>query len=308
MGPLSAAIALLLAALWGGTPVAVKYSLDQLPQLTVAAIRFGMAAVFMLFWCRLEGSGVRLRPGQYRPSLALGLLLFVQIGLFNLAIALSNASHSSLIINTFIFWVAALEHFVTRTDRLTPRKVAGLVVAFGGVGLMLATTHPTGDSLNDQSASLAGDLVMVGSAIVLGVKIIYTKQAMQSVEPGKLIFWHDCIGVLLFALYAALLEQPDLQPFVSRQLVDNSAVRHAALGLLYQGLVVAGFCFATQALLLRRHSASRVSVFSFATPLFGVTFAVLLRGELLSAWLAAAGIGVAAGILLVNWPARRTQP
>lgn len=301
IGPFAAAMALLLAALWGGTPVAVKYSLELLPVMAVAGVRFGMAALFMLVWCRWEGSGIRLRRGQHGPSFILGSLLFVQIGLFNIAIQLSNASHSSLLINTFIFWVAGIEHFVTRTDRLDARKVGGLLIAFAGVGIILLTT-PAGGAASDTTASLTGDLLMVASALVLGIKIIFTKQAMQVVEPGKLIFWHDTIGVMFFAAWSAAFEHPDLRPFFSSALVEDTATREAMLGLLYQGLVVAGFCFATQAQLLKRHSASKLSVFSFATPLFGVAYAVALRGEALSGWLALAGLAVAAGILLVNWP------
>lgn len=302
IGPLAAGLALLLAALWGGTPVAVKFSLDALPVMAVAAVRFAMAALFMLFWNRFEGSGIALRPGQARPCLVLGGMLFVQIALFNFAIAKSNASHSTLIINTFIFWVAALEHFVTRTARLDLRKTAGLLVAFSGVGIILLTTGRSGESAADTSASLTGDLLMVGSAIVLGVKIIYTKQSMRIVEPGKLIFWHDAIGVALFAAWSATFEAADLAPFLNASLFTDSRIGYAMLGLLYQGVVVAGFCFAAQALLLKKHSASQISVFSFATPLFGVMYAVTLRGEALSGWLFVSGIAVAAGILLVNWP------
>jgi drug/metabolite transporter (DMT)-like permease len=300
IGPAAAALALLLAALWGGTPVAVKFSLDQLDVMAIAAVRFGMAAVFMLFWCRVEGSGLKLRPEQVRPSLVTGLLLFVQIGLFNTAIRMSNASHSTLLINTFIFWVAVIEHFITRTGRLNLQKSAGLAIAFAGVAVMLLTAKSSADAPADSTASLAGDLVMLGSAILLGIKILYTKQAMTLVEPGKLIFWHDVVGVACFAAWSLLFEDSDLSPFLSAAVFAEPAVRNAMLGLLYQGLVVAGFCFATQALLLRKHSASQLSVFSFATPLFGVAYAVLLRGDPLSGWLAVAGAAVAAGIVLVN--------
>lgn len=303
IGPTAAALALLLAALWGGTPVAVKFSLDALPVISVAAIRFAMAAVFMLFWCRVEGAGVGLRTGQLRPCLILGGMLFVQIALFNWAIELSNASHSTLIINTFIFWVAALEHFVTRTGRLNVRKTAGLLVAFSGVGIILLGSGSSESATADAGSSLAGDLLMVGSAFILGIKIIYTKQAMRVVEPGKLIFWHDAIGVVLFAVWSATTESPDLRPFFGPKLFSDPEIGAAMLGLLYQGVVVAGFCFATQARLLRKHSASQISVFSFATPLFGVMYAVTLRGEMLSGWLFLSGIAVAVGILLVNWPA-----
>ena len=300
-------MALLLAALWGGTPVAVKFSLDQLPVMAVAGVRFAMAAIFMLAWCRVEGAGLGLRSGQVLPSLVTGLLLIVQIGLFNLAIQWSNASHSTLLINSFIFWVAVIEHFLLRTIQLSGRQVFGLFVAGGGVALILLTTESNGAAESDTTqASLWGDLAMVASAIVLGVKIIYTKHAMRTVEPGKLIFWHDVIGVIGFAAWSICFERADLRPFVSDAIVTDPDVRNALLGLLYQGLVVAGFCFAAQARLLRRHSASQLSVFSFATPLFGVTYAVLLRGESLSEWLAVSGIAVAVGILLVNWPRRST--
>ncbi|MFQ5731325.1 MAG: DMT family transporter [Planctomycetaceae bacterium] len=305
IGFAAGALALLLAALWGGTPVAVKFSLDRLPMMAVAGIRFAMAAAFMLLWCRVERSGLRLRFGQVLPALMTGLLLLLQIGLFNLAIDLSNASHSTLLINTFIVWVVAIEHFVMRSVQLDARKVAGLLTAGLGVALILLTTESGGGASGSNAASLWGDLAMVASAVVLGVKIIYTKHAMRTVEPGKLIFWHDVIGVAGFAVWSLCFEQADVRPFLSAALFDDSTIRNATLGLLYQGVVVAGFCFAAQALLLRRHSASQLSVFSFATPLFGVTYAVLLRSEALSSWLAVSGIAVAAGILLVNWPARR---
>lgn len=307
LGTAAVALTLLTVALWGGTPTAVKYSLDMLPVMAVSGIRFAMAAVFMLFWCRLEGSDLKLRSGQTAPSLIVGVMLFIQIGLFTLAIELSNASHSSLFVNTFIFWVAAIEHFITRESRLTPRKLLGLLVAALGVALILITTeNGSAEESQSNAPSLVGNLVMLASAFVLGVKIIYTKHAVKMVEPGKLIFWHNCIGVACFAMWSLLFERPDFSPFFSRSIFTDSTTRDAVWGLLYQGVVVAGFCFAVQARLLKNHSASKLSVFSFATPLFGMTIAVLFRGDRLSPWLLVSGWCVAVGILLVNLTQRST--
>ena len=306
IGLAAGALAVLLAALWGGTPVAVKFSTSLLGPITVSGVRFAMASVFMLFWCRWQRTGIRLRPGQVMPSLILGLLLFVQIVLFTVGIHWSNASHGTLFVNTFIFWVVGFDHFLTRGSRLTPRRLLGLFVAALAVVLILSTTKTAGGGEADvDSPDLLGDLLLVASAFVLGIKIIYTKHAMRVVESGKLIFWHDVIGVVCFAVTAAIFEQPNLQPFVGRAVVFDKATREAMLGLLYQGVVVAGFCFATQAVLLRRHSATQLSVFSFTTPLFGITFAVLMRGETLSEWLVVSGVCVAVGILLVNLPEKK---
>jgi drug/metabolite transporter (DMT)-like permease len=72
------------------------------------------------------------------------------------------------------------------------------------------------------------------------------------------------------------------------------------LGLLYQGILVAGFCFAVQAHLLKKHVASQISIFSFSTPLFGLTAAILIRSDAYSHWLLVSGGLVALGIWLIQ--------
>ncbi len=309
LGPTAASLNLLTVALWGGTPVAISYSVDTLPPVAVAGLRFAMASVFMLFWCRISGAGFRLQPGQFGPSFVLGVLLFFQITTFTVGVALSNSSHGTVLINTFVFWVAGIEHFVTRTHRLNRSRTLGLLLAAGGALLILLVgpESPAEFPLTDtplaeqshaatghhDSPSLLGDMILLVSGLLLGIKIIYTKQAVKTVEPGKLIFWHDVIGLAFFATYSLAFETIHVDDFQ----------RSAVLGLLYQGIVVAGFCFAMQAHLLKHHAASQLAVFSFLTPLFGVTVAVLFRGDALSPWLLVSGFCVAAGILIVNAPA-----
>ena len=198
-----------------------------------------------------------------------------------------------MMINTFVFWVVLIEHFITRADRLTTRKVVGLLVAFGGVLLLLFRADPTAPSTADgalDQPTLIGDAILLFSAAVLAGKIVYVRHAVKSVEPGKLIFWHDLIGVVLFFICSASFERVELGGFTTP----------AVIALVYQGIFVAGFCFALQAVLLRRHSASQIAIFSFATPLFGVSTGILLRGDQMTPLLGIAAVGVAIGILLVN--------
>ncbi len=286
---------LLTSALWGGTPVAISFSVvNALPPVAVAGWRFALAACFMVVWCRIEGSSLVLRRGQWRPALIAGCILFFQISLFNLGVAWSNSSHGSMLINTFIFWVVGIEHFVTRAIRLNGIKLFGLVVAASGAFLLLVESQAPGANDGGDAPSRLGDAILLLSALVLGIKIVYIKQSLTVIEPSKLIFWHDVVGVVLFATYSFSFEQVD----VAKVSVP------AVLAILYQGILVAGFCFAVQARLLRKHSATQISVFSFTTPLFGVCFAILLRGDPLSPWLLVAAACIAAGILLVNWTSR----
>lgn len=287
----SLAIVLLTSALWGGTPVAVSFAALSLPPVAIAAVRFSLGTLFMLAWCWLGGTSIRLKTGQFRLCLVAGILLAVQIVTFNVAIEWSNASHSSMLISTFVFWVIAIEHFITKKDRLTTRKACGLVIAFVGVLVMLSRAEKVSAAVASQDdPSLAGDLMMVFSAFLLAVRVVYVKQVLPKIEPGKLIFWHDVIGVLCFLSFSLAFEE------FTRQTLTTAAV----LGLLYQGLIVAGLCFALQTQLLRKHSASQLSMFSFSTPLFGVLLAAVFLDDPLSSWLFISGACIAFGIYVVN--------
>ncbi len=285
---------MLTAMLWGGTPVAIRFSAETLPPIALAALRFSLAAAFMVIWCRVERIELTLREGQIALAVCCGLILFVQIALFNLGVYYSSASHGSMHINTFVFWVVAIEHFVTKTDRLTPRRLLGLFVAAAGTFLILAETgsSDSADAAGDVP-TLGGDAFLLASAFVLGIKIVFVKYCVKTVEPAKLILWHAVVGVICFAAYSAFTEKLAWSQFTTP----------AVLSVLYQGVLVAGLCFAIQAMLLRWHSATQIAVFSFTTPLFGVAFAILFRGDRLSPWLFVSAICVAFGILLVNFRA-----
>jgi drug/metabolite transporter (DMT)-like permease len=79
----------------------------------------------------------------------------------------------------------------------------------------------------------------------------------------------------------------------------------ALVSLGYQAVVVAFVSYLAWFWLLTRYIASRLSVFSFLTPLFGVTFGVLLLGESFSVRFLSAAMLVLTGIALVNAPAER---
>lgn len=290
-------LTLLTVVLWAGTPTAVRFSTDLVPPISVAGLRFAVAVVFMFFWSWTHGTSLKLTWSQLRNPLIGGVLLFFQIGLFTLGIHWSNASHGTIFINTFIFWLVAIDHFVTRSERLALRPIIGLILAAFGVALILATTGRPDSASVEEAASLDGDCLLMLSALILAIKIAYTKHSVGSIHPDSFIFWHAVFGTVLFAGWGFIVEG-----FRFSILADIQEVKtqRALAGIAYQGIAVAGLCFAIQARLLRKHSASKIAVFSFATPLFGILFAVLLRGDPVSPWLFVSGLAVAMGILLVN--------
>ena len=296
MGIYSVSLVLLTAMLWGATSVAAKFSLETLPPIAIAAIRFSLASLCMLIWCWITGISLMPRRHEWAMATCAGLLMAAQILFFYWGVQYSNASHGTILIQTSIFFVLIIEHFVTQSDRLTLLKICGLIIAALSVLAALATAYPDEmvTTLEDpDQPRLLGDTLMLISALLLSIKIIVVKYSVERMNSAKLILWHNVVGVVCFFACSFILE--GTAPWSPEHFSVTTI-----LSLLYQGILVAGFCFAMHAWLLQFHSATQLAVFGFTTPLFGLVVAMSLRHDPVSPWLVVAGLGVAVGIYLVN--------
>ena len=105
-----------------------------------------------------------------------------------------------------------------------------------------------------------------------------------------MLFWQAMLSLPLFGLWSLLFER-DAHYEMSAAVIGS---------VLYQGLIVAGLCFILLVFLIRQHSASRLGVFSFATPIGGVLLSAWLLGEDISPVLWVSVTLVALGIIIAN--------
>ncbi|HSB42921.1 MAG TPA: DMT family transporter [Methylomirabilota bacterium] len=276
------AIALLLSALWGANPVAVKVGLADAPPLYLAFLRFLLGGLVILAyagWMRHPGV-LRVRPGEWRPVLSLGVVFSVQIGVMNVGIGLTTAAHAAVVLNSYAVHSVVLAHFMIPGDRLTPTKLGGVLVAYAGIVLLFAR------DFSFASETLLGDLVVAASAVLLGERIVYMARAIQRIDPIKLLVFQSAIGSACFLLASLALEAN----------APTRYTRGLAASLLYQGAVVAGFNFIVNSYLYKVYLASAIATCSLTTPLFGVLVAAAVTGDQLSPVLLLSSIMVAAGI------------
>ncbi len=262
----------------------LKIALEDLPPLIIAGLRFLLGMLVILFWA--AGSRIPIIPQKQErlPLLLLSLLFTAQIGLFNLGTKFTYAAHATVLINTHPFFTAVMAHFFVKGDDLNRRKIFGLVVAFGGVLIVFR------DNVTLEFRYLLGDFFVFASGFLLGTLNVVIKRLIQRINPYRLLIWEMALSLPLFFGLSIWLEGIGRYNF--------SAI---ALGsILYQGLVVGGFCFVAWTLILKRHSPSKVAVFLFATPLFGVTLSNLFLKEPITLNLAFGAIFVAIGTYIVN--------
>ena len=165
-----------------------------------------------------------------------------------------------------------------------------LLFSFGG--MMLAFGVPT-PALDHRQA--IGDLMMVAAAAAWAATTLVIKaSSLNAVSAEKTMLYQLVVSAPMFVIGALA--------FGERMITTPSGL---ALGsLAYQTIWVVSVTFVVWFALIQRYSASRLSAFTFLTPLFGVAAGYLVLDEPLNPAFAAAVALVVAGLVLVNRPAR----
>ena len=278
------ALALLLAFLWGGNSLAIKVGLQDFPPMALAFFRFVIGLVVIGGWALFRRIPLRLRRGELPRLLLLTTIFILQIITLNTGTLYTSASRSTIFINVYPFFTALFAHLWIPSERLSVTKTLGIIVAFSGVFVVVAPKLGQGES------SVIGDLIVLVSGCFLGLRVVVTKLLIQSIHPYRLLAWLLTLSLPVYVVISLLLERGE----------PMQLTLSAALALLYQGGVIAGFCFLAWTSILERYSASKLVVLFFATPLSGVLFSHLILGDELTLSLLGGAALVAAGIYLVN--------
>ena len=241
----------------------------------------GGGVIALWAWATGRLAGFRIERHQWRPLLVLGALFTAQIGTMNVATGLTNAAHGSILLNLHAVHTVVLAHFLIPGDRLSVRRLAGVLLAYAGILVLFASGR------SDDSASLLGDSIMFVSAAILAERTVYLASAVQRFDPVTLLLAQAITGVVVFMALSQVLE-----PAPTRWTLQLAGA------LLYQGALVAGFCFVVNLWLLKRYRPSALATFSLTQPVFGVVAATLVAGDPLTLVLLVACAGVVAGIAL----------
>ncbi|MEZ5399514.1 MAG: DMT family transporter [Bryobacteraceae bacterium] len=278
--------ALLVSLLWGGNVAGLKLGLATFPPFWSAFWRMALGLAVLGAWARLQGLALGVRRREFRNLSLLGALFAAQIALLNFGTQHTSPAYAVVLVNANPLFANLIGHFLPLEPRLTPARVAGLAIAFGGLCFVM---------LGNPEASLApdpmlGNLLTAASSCLLGIRLLYTRHLVQSIPPLRAIVWQVGLSLPMFLIPALLLEPPALRP------VEWPAVS----AIVYQGAVVAGICFVVWASLLKRYSAGTISMFSFTIPFFGMAASALLFAEPVTGRLVAGAAMVTLGIVIVT--------
>ena len=258
------ALALLLSTLWAGNPVANKAGLDDAGPMRLGWLRFAIGGVVVLIYAVATRQSFRVLRHEWVPLALLGTLFTVQLAFMNIGQDFSTEGHPVVVTSPFPLWTGVFAHFFVPGDRMSRSRTLGTLVAYSGV--IAVFYKGFADSSSD---FLVGDLLLLGSAVLLGGRQVYLSQLGQGIAQHKLLISQGVFGVTAFVI-ASLIFESDEAFVVTTRLV---------VALLYTGVLIAGLGFIGQTWLLKRYLPSRVTVISLSQPIFGVLFSWWILGE-----------------------------
>lgn len=279
---------------WGGNIVSIKVGLATIPPLWSAFWRMAVAVLAVALWTKAAGGPVLVKQHEVRRMLILSVMFTAQIAAFNLAIQYTSPAYAVILLNTNPILINLISHFFAHDDRLTATRLFGLAIAFGGICYVMLG-RPDERLAPDPAL---GNGLMLLSALLLALRIVYTQHLVQDMDPLRPVIWQMALSIPWFLGFGAAFEAPLLKP-----------LGHVpVLAILYQGVVVAGFCFVTWTRLLQRCSAGNLAVFGFTVPIFGILLSWTVLDEHITGRVLASAAAVAAGITIVTRAKRTDAP
>ncbi|CAG2127334.1 DMT family transporter [Cupriavidus plantarum] len=285
---LAVGLMLLLCAAWGLQQVVIKVTAPLMGAVMQAGVRSAIAALLVYGFTLWRRQPLFERDGTLPAGLLAGLLFGGEFLCVFVGLGHTTASRMAVFLYTAPVFTALGLHFMVPSERLRPAQWFGVLASFLGIVIAFAD----GIASPAQGAStLAGDgLGVLAGALWAATTLVVRASKLASAPASKTLLYQ--LAVSAVALLALAL--------MAGQHIDMEFNGLVLASLFYQSVLVAFASYLTWFWLLRVYLTSRLAVFSFLTPLFGVTFGVVLMHDAVGMRFAVAALLVLGGIVLVN--------
>jgi drug/metabolite transporter (DMT)-like permease len=276
-----------LYVLWGSTYLAIRYGVLDLPPALLAGTRFFVAGILMFAW--LLWRRLPLPPRAMIGPIALTGLLLLCGGNFLVTWAEITvpSGKAAVIIANLPFFMTGLEALRRDGERLSWLGVAGLIIGFTGMLILMWPEITAPGAGFDQ---FKGELALLGANLCWATGSIYSKHRVKGVAPMMAVALEMLIaGCALLLVGLIMGEAPRYQ------MTPRAAV---AVGWL---IIAGSWCGYSAFIWLLNHvPAAKVSTYAYVNPVIAVFLGWLFLDEPIG-WRMAVGTAVIlGGVAAVN--------
>ncbi len=282
-------LVLVTVVIWSANFVVAKAAVDAIGPLTFTAARFTVAATTLFLLVRWRLGSVRPPARSAVTLMGLGMLGFggYQV-LWSVGLTQITAGDSALIIAASPVLTALLAGAVGM-DRLTPPKLLGALVAVTGVTVVVAAGHAV-----SLGASLVGDLLTLGAAVLFAIYTVSATRMLRSVDPIQAAAWAVLGGTLILVPFGVAEVATSPAPAITLPVI---------LAILYSGALAAGISNVFVFNAIRLVGPTRVTVNQLLVPAGAVVLGAIFLSEPVGIAQVVGGAVIVLGVWLTRRPA-----
>lgn len=232
----------IVALIWGGSFIAIKIGVENIPPILLAFLRFAIVSPFMLAFSMIRKKS-KIAIGELPMLIVIALtgvtLLYI---LQFTGVKYTSATNASLLINTNVLFIAIFS-WIFLKEQFSYRKLAGISLGFAGAALVIL------NGSFSLSYSSIGDVLIILSAICWAVYSVLGKKMLRNYDAFSLTTYAFVIGTLLFI------------PFIYRDIWKLRISITEWLIILYLSLICSVFAYVAWYYVLEKVNATEVAVF-----------------------------------------------
>ena len=292
--------ALLCCALWGSaTPfIKIGYELilpakDVPSTILFAGIRFTLAGIITVAIYSIARRKVLLPKASNLPRILTvsAFQTVIQYIFFYIGLANTSGVKGTILSGSSTFFAILVSCLVFRMEKLNLKKIVACLLGF--TGIILVNINGLTFRMN-----LLGDTFVLFSAISLAISSVLMKRFSKHEDPVILSGYQFILGGAVMTAVG----------FIAGGHIGFPSVK-SVLVMLYLSLLSA-VAYALWGMLLKFNPVSKVTIFSFSTPIMGVLLStLLLKEESLVTWpiLLLTLLFISGGIFLLNYERKAPQ-
>ena len=279
-------ILLTLAVIWGGAFMFIGVAVRHVDPLTYVWLRLTIAAGAMFLFLKLKGEKLGLPRQVWGPIFLLSLLNnALPFTLFGWGQTHIASGLASILNATTPIWGVLVAHVFTTDERMTPRKIAGVLLGFGGVATMIGPTL-----LANVGTDALAQLACIAASLSYAFAAVWARRFRRmGISPMSVTTGQLTAGALMMLPMALLIDQPWTQP------LPPLSAWGAIVAL---ALLCTAFGYVLYFRLIDTAGATNALLVTLLVPPFAILFGTLFLNEVLApqdfAGLALIALGLAA--------------
>ena len=205
MNPTEWSLLLLLSVIWGGSFFFTGVAVKELPPFTIVAARVGLAALALLLGLRLAGISMPRAPKIWLAFFGMGLLNnMIPFSLIVWGQGTIASGLASILNATTPLFGVVVAHLLTRDEKMTGGRLAGTIVGFAGVALMIGPS-----ALSGIGSHFMAELAILGAALSYSFAGVYGRRfKAMGINPIVTATGQISASAMLMIPLALVIEQP----------------------------------------------------------------------------------------------------